>query len=176
MRNLCCALMLASTLLAAQEAPRPVSLAWRRFGADLSGPARPSGSRSVVGRRAALIGTETGTFEAWAWPLKLLHAFELEFKTPLYDAPVLGRDIARRVDVTPAGATIVYVHPAFTVTERLFAPLNEPAVVAVLGVGAGRPPRRLGRVPPRPHYPSAARLGGRERLLEAPGKAVLFSG
>src|SRR2546427_604889 len=60
MRNLCCALMLASTLLAAQEAPRPVSLAWRRFGADLSGPARPSGYLRVVGRRAALIGWPAG--------------------------------------------------------------------------------------------------------------------
>src|SRR2546426_2955192 len=160
MRNLCCALMLASTLLAAQEAPRPVSLAWRRFGADLSGPARPSGYLSVVGRRAALIGPEPGPFEAWAWPLKLLHGFELEFKTPLYDAPVLGRDIARRVDVTPAGATIVYVHPAFTVTERLFAPLNEPAVVAVLGVEPGRPPVMLARGPPPLPDPQAARPGG----------------
>src|SRR2546428_12290164 len=164
MRNLCCALMLASTLLAAQEAPRPVSLAWRRFGADLSGPARPSGYLSVVGRRAALIGTETGTFEAWAWPLKLLHAFELEFKTPLYDAPVLGRDIARRVEVTPAGATIVYVHPAFTVTERLFAPLNEPAVVA--GVGGGPGPAPAGPVPgaPPPPYAPPAPPGGAHRL------------
>src|SRR2546422_4505892 len=175
MRNLCCALMLASTLLAAQEAPRPVSLAWRRFGADLSGPARPSGYLSVVGRRAALIGTETGTFEAWAWPLKLLHAFELEFKTPLYDAPVLGRDIARRVEVTPAGATIVYVHPAFTVTERLFAPLNEPAVVAGLGVGPGPPPGIPTRVPPRLPEPRPARPGGPDAFLGGREKGPVCS-
>src|SRR2546427_4594898 len=176
MRNLCCALMLASTLLAAQEAPRPVSLAWRRFGADLSGPARPSGYLSVVGRRAALIGTETGTFEAWAWPLKLLHAFELEFKTPLYDAPVLGRDIARRVEVTPAGATIVYVHPAFTVTERLFAPLNEPAVVAGLGRGAGPAPGVPTRVPPPPPDARAAGPGGPQGFLGDREEGLFVSG
>ena len=175
MRNLCCALMLASTLLAAQEAPRPVSLAWRRFGADLSGPARPSGYLSVVGRRAALIGTETGTFEAWAWPLKLLHAFELEFKTPLYDAPVLGRDIARRVEVTPAGATIVYVHPAFTVTERLFAPLNEPAVVAVLEVDAVRPLEILARFRPDLQYAWPAGLGGQYVFWDDREKAFVLS-
>jgi len=175
MRNLCCALMLASTLLAAQEAPRPVSLAWRRFGADLSGPARPSGYLSVVGRRAALIGTETGTFEAWAWPLKLLHGFELEFKTPLYDAPVLGRDIARRVEVTPAGATIVYVHPAFTVTERLFAPLNEPAVVAVLEVDAVRPLEILARFRPDLQYAWPAGLGGQYVFWDDREKAFVLS-
>src|SRR2546426_3810387 len=175
MRNLCCALMLASTLLAAQEAPRPVSLAWRRFGADLSGPARPSGYLSVVGRRAALIGTEPGTFEAGAWPLKLLHGFELEFKPPLYDAPVLGRDIARRVEVTPAGATIVYVHPAFTVTERLFAPLNEPAVVAVLEVDAVRPLEILARFRPDLQYAWPAGLGGQYVFWDDREKAFVLS-
>ncbi|MGH9366779.1 MAG: hypothetical protein ACRD3M_03785, partial [Thermoanaerobaculia bacterium] len=60
-----------------------------------------------------MIGTETGSFEAWAWPLKLLHGFELAFKIPLYDQPIPARDIARRVEISPAGATIVYSHSAF---------------------------------------------------------------
>jgi len=55
----------------------PISLSWRRFDIDLTGAARPHGFVSAIGRRAALIGTETGSFEAWAWPLKLLHGFEL---------------------------------------------------------------------------------------------------
>ena len=121
--------MLAPAALAAQGAPRPISLPWREFAEALAGPARPTGYTSVTGRRSALIGTETGTFEAWAWPLKLLHGFELRFKTPLYDQPIAGRDIARGVEVTPAGVTIVYAHPAFTVRERLFAPLDEPAEI-----------------------------------------------
>lgn len=132
-------LILFPALAAAQAAPGRISLPWREFRVDLSGPARPDGYLSVTGRRAALIGTETGSFEAWAWPLKLLHGFELRFKTPLYDEPVDGRDVARRVEVSPAGVTIVYSHPAFTVRERLFAPLDEPALVAVLEVDAVRP-------------------------------------
>src|SRR5438445_145472 len=100
MRTCFFALLLAPTALAAQGAPRPISLPWRQFAEDLPRPARPAGYTSVLGRRSALIGTETGTFEAWAWPLKLLHGFEPRFKTPLYDQPVPGRDIARRVEVT----------------------------------------------------------------------------
>jgi glycogen debranching enzyme len=133
---------LLPALLAAQiptPSRTPISLSWRRFDIDLSGPARPWGYVSAIGRRSALIGTETGSFEAWVWPLKLLHGFDLAFKTPLYDQPIPGRDIARSVTVSPAGATIVYTHSAFTVTERLFAPLDQPAVVAVLEVEAVRP-------------------------------------
>jgi len=134
------ALLAAQTPTPSRTPPRtPISLSWRRFDIDLSGPARPWGYVSAIGRRSALIGAETGSFEAWVWPLKLLHGFELAFKTPLYDQPIPGRDIARTVTVSPAGATIVYTHSAFTVTERLFAPLDQPAVVAVLEVEAVRP-------------------------------------
>src|SRR5260370_27143376 len=118
------------------RAVRPVTLAWRHSPEDLSGPARPAGYVSVIGRRSALLGSETGTFEAWTWPLKLLHGFELAFKTPLYDRPIAAKDIARRVEITPGGVTIVYGHPAFAVTERLFAPLAPRAGGAGL---AGRP-------------------------------------
>jgi glycogen debranching enzyme len=134
------ALLAAQIPTPSRTPPRtPISLSWRRFDIDLSGPARPWGYVSAIGRRSALIGTETGSFEAWVWPLKLLHGFDLAFKTPLYDQPIPGRDIARTVTVSPAGATIVYTHSAFTVTERLFAPLDQPAVVAVLEVDAVRP-------------------------------------
>ena len=85
------------------------------------------------------MGTERGDVEVWTWPLKLLHGFNLKFQTPLYADPISGRDIARRVEVTPAGVTIVYSHPAFTVRQRIFAPVDEPAVVMVLEVDAIRP-------------------------------------
>src|SRR6266545_3876171 len=77
------ALCLLPTLAGAQAAPRPISLPWREFGIELAGPAQPDGYPSAVGRRAVLIGTATGAFEAWAWPLKLLHGFELRFKKPV---------------------------------------------------------------------------------------------
>ena len=83
------ALLAAQNPTPSRTPPRtPISLSWRRFDIDLSGPARPWGYVSAIGRRSALIGTEIGSFEAWVWPLKLLHGFELAFKTPLYDQPI----------------------------------------------------------------------------------------
>jgi len=175
MRTRFWALLLAPTVLAAQSAPRPISLPWRQFAVDLTGAARPAGYASVLGRRSALIGTETGTFEAWAWPLKLLHGFELRFKTPLYDQPVAGRDIARRVEVTPAGVTIVYVHPAFTVRERLFAPEDEPAIVAVLEVEAVRPLEIIAQFRPDLQYAWPAGMGGQYVAWDDAEKAFVLS-
>jgi hypothetical protein len=133
--------------LAAQTNPRfqPTPIAWQAGPLALRGPARPGGYVSAIGREAAAFGTETGEIEVWAWPLKLLHGFELDFQTPLYVEPIRGRDIARAVEVTPAGVAITYVHSAFTVRQRIFAPVSEPAVVMVLEVEAIRPMEIIAR-------------------------------
>ncbi|HYR32484.1 MAG TPA: GH116 family glycosyl hydrolase, partial [Gemmatimonadales bacterium] len=157
------------------RAVRPVTLPWRHSHDDLSGPARPAGYVSVIGRRSALLGSETGTFEAWTWPLKLLHGFELAFKTPLYDRPIAARDVARRVEITPGGATIVYVHPAFTVTERLFAPLDQPAVVAVLEVDAVRPIEIIAQFRPDLQYAWPGGMGGQYVAWDDGEKAFVLS-
>ena len=117
----------------------PTPLHWVDGPLALRGPALPSGYLGVEGRRAAAFGTPTGDLEVWAWPLRLVHGFHLSFQTPLYPDPIPADQIARRVEVTPAGATITYTHAAFTVRERIFAPLDEPAIVIVLEVRAVRP-------------------------------------
>lgn len=118
---------------------QPTPLPWSAGPLALRGTARPGAWLGVEGRRAAALGTETGDFEVWAWPLKLLHGLSLSFQTPLYAEPIRAADIARRVEVTPAGATITYTHSAFTVREHVFVPTNEPVVAIVLEVEAVRP-------------------------------------
>lgn len=138
--------LLVASLLSPRSAPgqaagafQPSPLGWVAGPYALRGPARPGGYVGVEGRKAAAFGTEVGEFEVWAWPLRILRGFELAFQTPMYADPVRGRDVARSVEVTPAGATITYVHPAFTVRQRVFAPLSEPAIAMVLEVEAIRP-------------------------------------
>jgi len=154
---------------------RPVVLHWDTGPLDLSGPARSGGYLSATGRRAAAFGTEQGSFEIWAWPLKLLYGFELAFKTPLYDQPIPGHDVARRVVVSPAGVTVVYAHAAFTVTQRVFAPLHEPAVVSVLEVDAVRPIEIIARFRPSLQYAWPASLGGQYVFWDDARKAFVLS-
>jgi hypothetical protein len=153
----------------------PTPLSWRHGPLDLAGPARPSGYLGVIGRRAAAFGNEVGEFEVWAWPLKLLHGFELLFQTPMYADPVRGRDIARRVEVTPAGATITYAHPAFTVRQRVFAPLGEPAVVMVLEVEAVRPMEIVAQFRSDLEYAWPGGLGGQYIFWNDPERAFVMS-
>jgi glycogen debranching enzyme len=133
--------ILSPSAARAQAADRyqPTPLKWVAGPYALRGQARAGGFLGVEGRKAAALGTELGEFEVWTWPLRIIRGFELAFQTPLYADAVRGRDVARSVEVTPAGATITYVHPAFTVRQRIFVPVNEPAVVMVLEVEAIRP-------------------------------------
>ncbi|HWO89105.1 MAG TPA: hypothetical protein VNL98_08135, partial [Gemmatimonadales bacterium] len=162
----------------AQQAPvafQPTVLEWRSGPLDWRGPARSGGYLGIIGRRAAAFGTEVGSFEVWAWPLRLLHGFELLFQTPMYAEPVRGRDIARQVEVTPAGATIVYVHPAFTVRQRLFAPLDEPAIAMVLEVEAVRPLEIIARFRSDFQYAWPGAMGGQYIFWNAAERAFVLS-
>ncbi len=106
---------------------------------ELHGPARQGIYLGGVGRQAAFFGYETGEFEAWAWPLKLLHGFQLGFKIPDYTEPIPGESVAKRVIVRPELMTVVYSHATFTVRQHMVVPLHEPGLIILLDVDAVRP-------------------------------------
>ena len=106
---------------------------------DLEGPARPGEYLADVGRKAALFGDETGGFEAWTWPVKLVRDLSFSFRIPDYDQPIDGASVARRVILHPAYKTIVYSHPTFTVRAHVMAALDEPGALILLDVDAVRP-------------------------------------
>jgi hypothetical protein len=93
---------------------------------DLTGPARANFFLGDEGRRAALFGDETGGFEAWTWPIKLVRDLGFSFKIPDYDDPIDASKVARQVIVHPGYKTIVYSHPTFTVRAHIIASLDEP--------------------------------------------------
>src|SRR4030067_67178 len=70
----------------------------------LGRPAQPSTYFDKAGRRFAILGLESGTFEAWAYPLKLLRNFEFSFLPKNSTRPMPSRDIVRFVEDTPARA------------------------------------------------------------------------
>lgn len=153
----------------------PTPLVWQHGALDLRGPARPDSYLGVVGRRSVAMGSEQGDLEVWTWPLKLLHDFRLSFQTPLYAEPIRGSDVARRVEITPAGATVIYSHPAFTVRERIFAPDSEPAVVIVLEVDAIRPLEILAQFQSDLQFAWPASLGGQYVFWDDQEKAFVLS-
>ncbi|NMD11121.1 MAG: hypothetical protein GYA74_08095, partial [Acidobacteria bacterium] len=69
-------------------------------GLTLSRTARPAAYFDKAGRAFAVLGTESGTFEAWAYPLKLFRGCELSFFIGSSTQPIYARDIVRHIDAS----------------------------------------------------------------------------
>ncbi|MGD8867038.1 MAG: GH116 family glycosyl hydrolase [Gemmatimonadales bacterium] len=106
---------------------------------QLEGPSRLGVYLGGMGREAAFFGSETGEFEAWAWPVKLLHGFRLGFEVPEYSQPIPGHQVAKWVIVRPELMTVVYSHAAFTVKQHFLVPLHEPGIIMLLDIATVRP-------------------------------------
>ena len=100
----------------------------------LRGPARPGAYMEASGRRAAFIGRESGSFEAWVYPLKLLHDFELAFAIDRYGEPIPARDLATEVDIRPETSSVRFVHDAFTVEATWLVPTDAAGGLVLLDV------------------------------------------
>jgi hypothetical protein len=105
----------------------------------LDGPARPTAYLEASGRRAAFLGREDGSFEAWVYPMKILHGFELAFEIADYASPIPGASLASRVDVRPEASTIRYSHSSFTADATWLVPLEESGGLVLLDVDASGP-------------------------------------
>lgn len=101
-------------------------------GPVMEGAARPGEQIDAPGRRSAWLGTETGDFEAWVYPLKVIRGLELRFT--FRDRTWQGHELARHVEVRPEWSAITYAHEAFRVRQVLAAPLDQPALLMLLEV------------------------------------------
>src|SRR6266581_2321607 len=136
-----CALLLlnASPLVAAEPSAFIPRFPMPRSGLELERPVRPGAFFDVVGRRSALFGYENRGMEAWAYPLKLVDDFRLSFRLEGYPLDIEGADTVAWIQARPEATVLTYSHPAFTVRQVLFAPLDEPAVVMLLDVDSTLP-------------------------------------
>lgn len=169
------------TLAAAAPTPQAASAAATisRFAFDpnpiaLTGEAQGGRFLEASGREAAFLGREDGGFEAWAYPLKVLHDFDLAFGVAAYNEPIPGANLARNVVVRPESSTIRYAHAAFTVDATWFVPLEEAGGVVLLDVEASEPVtvRVRFRTDLKPMWPAG--LGGQYSYWDDAAKAFVI--
>jgi len=142
---------------------------------ELRRTAQPQTPFDKVGRRFALLGLEDGSFEAWAYPLKLVRSFDVSFLLGASTVPVRGRDIVRFVSVQPAVTTLTYVHQSFTVKAHYIAPVEEAGVTILLDVDSTEPLTVVCSFIPvlQPMWPAG--LGGQHAHWDDDMKAYLIS-
>jgi glycogen debranching enzyme len=114
-------LLLISPLASAQLSFETNSVAPERFVA-------------VHGRKAVVMGYAASGLELWAYPLQLVSGYELGFRSAGDTTEINGATLLRRVTYEPEAITRTYIGPDFIVRERLFVPLNEPAVLLTYSV------------------------------------------
>src|SRR6478672_12380960 len=94
------ALCLSGAPSSSGQAAEPSTIARFAHGESriaLTGPVRAGRYVEASGRRAAFLGREEGTFEAWSYPIKVLHDFQLSFGTAAYVEPIDSRELATTV-------------------------------------------------------------------------------
>ena len=91
----------------------------------------------MVGRRAGLFGNETGQFEAWVYPLKILRDFHLTFLVG--GRAIAAETLARTITVRPESSTVLYSSDTFSVTETLFVPVHETGAIILVDVETTEP-------------------------------------
>ena len=135
--------VVVSTGVSAQPAEQLVPRFERpASGLVLDRPTQAGTFFDVVGRQSAAFGYENEPFEVWAYPMKILKDFQLEFEVEGYSpVPVPGTEIMTHIDVRPEATTITYTHATFTVRQIMFAPIDEPGLVVLLDIDSARPLR-----------------------------------
>ncbi|MBV8892558.1 MAG: hypothetical protein JO266_11410 [Acidobacteria bacterium] len=104
---------------------------------ELSRPIRSWEFLPTVGTRAALFGDESGRFEAWVYPLKILGDFHLIFHADGRALP--AESLARTLTVRPEASIITYASDTFRVQETLSVPLHEAGAIIELEVTTAEP-------------------------------------
>lgn len=169
---------LAVVLSTAQAPPAVGTAPIPRFTRDpnpiaLAGAARPPRYMEASGRRAAFLGREDGSFEAWVYPLKVLHGFQLSFGTPAYADPIPGADLATSVDVRPEASVVRYAHDSFTADAMWFVPHEEAGGLVLLDIHTSVPLEITVRfrIDLKPMWPAA--LGGQSSYWDDAARAYV---
>jgi len=81
----------------------------------IESPAESQKPFSVAAEHGALFGQQKGTFEAWAFPVKILSDFRIEAHLADYPVPIDVNEYAEHIEVNPEQTTITYSHAAFTI-------------------------------------------------------------
>lgn len=157
----------AAPVFAQDPAPRPEPLpgsipdfAIRSSDDGLERVALSGNYFDKIGSQFAMLGEESGSFEAWAWPIQLFRDFRLSFFIGSSTTPIASEDIVQRIRVEPETTTITYVFQSFTIKAHYVAAQDLPGGIILLDVDSTEPLRIVAGFIPTltPMWPAG--LGG----------------
>jgi hypothetical protein len=105
---------------------------------------------TVAGERGAIFGEQSGSFEAWLYPIKILSHFSITAELADYPVPIDVAAQASVIEVAPGMTTISYSHAAFTVKQHMFATRGDSpwGAIVFFEIASVRPMRLTFRFKP----------------------------
>lgn len=104
---------------------------------ELSRPARPWEFLDAVGKHSSLLGNESGRFEAWVYPLKILRDFDVTVVAGNRRIP--ASSLVRQLMMRPEGPTLTFASDSFTVKETWLAPPDENGAIIRFEIDSWEP-------------------------------------
>ena len=100
-------------------------------------PARPWEFLCTMGKRAGILGNESGRVEAWVYPLKVLRDFHVTIHNDGKAIPAEG--LVRTIEARPESTTLVYAGDTFSIRETFLAPVDEAGAAIKFEVETEQP-------------------------------------
>jgi glycogen debranching enzyme len=98
---------------------------------------------TVAGERNAIFGQQDGSFELWAFPVKVLEHLRITAYVDDYLVPIDMNAQAATIEVSPDHTTITYSHAAIVVRQYMFAPRGNSAegaaAITIFDIQSTRP-------------------------------------
>ncbi len=137
--------------------------------------AQPYTPFDKVGRKFAILGYESGAFEAWAYPLKILRNFYFSFFLENSTRPIEAAEIVQFVSVSPEATTLTYTYQSFTVRATYVTPIHEAGAIILLDVNSVTPLKIVCSFLPvlQPMWPAG--IGGQYAYWDSKMKAYIIS-
>jgi glycogen debranching enzyme len=132
--SISCLFILLSAVYSTSAQTLPQKFTLKKSGLELERPIRVGAFYDVAASKSAIFGHESGSLEAWVYPLKILDEFELSFQIDGFPATFSALDNPVNINVRPEATTLTYAHPAFTVKQIIFAPVDEAGIVMLLDI------------------------------------------
>jgi glycogen debranching enzyme len=137
LRNVFVLLLLLCAVSTAQTTPQAAAQGAAPKKLEISRPARPWEFLAAVGKKAGLLGNESGRVEAWVYPLKILRDLRLTILTEGREIP--AETLVRTVIARPESTTLVYSGDTFSVRETFLVPVDQPGAVIEIQVETEQP-------------------------------------
>jgi len=96
-------------------------------GLEITRPARPWEFLAATGKKASLLGNESGVVEAWVYPLKIFRDLRITVHNEGRAIPL--ESLVRTVIAHPESTTLLYAGDTFSIRETFFAPVDQPGAV-----------------------------------------------